>query len=298
MDTLVLCSGGLFETDHKIVEEEVAKKKKEILNNASIREISEQCEAERNPFMNEITQIQFRIEVLQGNLPDVVVNATTHLEAKTIILDRQMKKYNKDFKQSLSCALLIMNRDNTLQHLRGPRETQLYDRSNGYGNFGKIYAMVCEEGSNSKSPPRMQQVANAIFCSNSSSSIQNLIKVVCPQPHSQMKQLPDNREQDMERGYSLLPTPDTRKTNHTKLYHIETPKEHSNNPEAYHIVEQFKNSVCSVCNNRRSKFEPLKEFTYTRLHDATKGFSLKIFFRRWIWFCLQRNAAWRTQDCC
>lgn len=38
--------------------------------------------------MNEITQIQFRIEVLQGNLPDVVVNATTHLEAKTIILDR------------------------------------------------------------------------------------------------------------------------------------------------------------------------------------------------------------------
>ncbi|KAG4950118.1 hypothetical protein JHK86_043357 [Glycine max] len=213
--------------------------------------------------MNEITQIQFRIEVLQGNLPDVVVNATTHLEAKTIILDRQMKKYNKDFKQSLTCALLIMNRDNTLQHLRGPRETQLYDRSNGYGNFGK--------SSNSKSPPRMQQVANAIFCSNSSSSIQNLIKVVCPQPHSQMKQLPDNREQDMERGYSLLPTPDTRKTNHTKLYHIETPKEHSNNPEAYHIVEQFKNSVCSVCNNRRSKFEPLKEFTYARLHDATKG---------------------------
>lgn len=53
------------------------------------------------------------------------------------LMCRQMKKYNKDFKQSLTCALLIMNRDNTLQHLRGPRETQLYDRSNGYGNFGK-----------------------------------------------------------------------------------------------------------------------------------------------------------------
>lgn len=48
MDTLVFfCSGGLFETDHKIVEKEVAKMKEEILNNASIREISEQCEAER-----------------------------------------------------------------------------------------------------------------------------------------------------------------------------------------------------------------------------------------------------------
>jgi len=42
-----LSSGGLFETNHKIVEEEVAKKKEKLLNNASIREISEQCEAHR-----------------------------------------------------------------------------------------------------------------------------------------------------------------------------------------------------------------------------------------------------------
>ncbi|KAG4977410.1 hypothetical protein JHK86_036884 [Glycine max] len=229
MDTLVfLCSGGLFETDHKIVEKEVAKMKEEILNNASIREISEQCEAER---------IQFRIEVLQGNLPEVAVNAATRLEAKTVILDRQMKKYKKNFKQSLSCALLIMNRDNTLRHLRGPRETQLSDGSNGNANFASSY---------SKSPQRIQQVANAIFCSNSSSSIQTLTKVVCPQSHSQMKQFLDNREQDMARGYCILPTSDTRNTNHTDLYHIETPVEHSNNPESYQIVEQFKNSVCSI----------------------------------------------------
>ncbi|KAL2945763.1 hypothetical protein AAZX31_U030600 [Glycine max] len=202
---------GLFETDHKIVEKEVAKMKEEILNNASIREISEQCEAER---------IQFRIEVLQGNLPEVAVNAATRLEAKTVILDRQMKKYKKNFKQSLSCALLIMNRDNTLRHLRGPRETQLSDGSNGNANFASSY---------SKSPQRIQQVANAIFCSNSSSSIQTLTKVVCPQSHSQMKQFLDNREQDMAR----------------------------------------------VCNNRRPKFEPLKEFTYAELHEATQGFTPK-----------------------
>ncbi|KAG5130711.1 hypothetical protein JHK84_037108 [Glycine max] len=258
MDTLVfLCSGGLFETDHKIVEKEVAKMKEEILNNASIREISEQCEAER---------IQFRIEVLQGNLPEVAVNAATRLEAKTVILDRQMKKYKKNFKQSLSCALLIMNRDNTLRHLRGPRETQLSDGSNGNANFASSY---------SKSPQRIQQVANAIFCSNSSSSIQTLTKVVCPQSHSQMKQFLDNREQDMARGYCILPTSDTRNTNHTDLYHIETPVGHSNNPESYQIVEQFKNSVCSVCNNRRPKFEPLKEFTYAELHEATQGFTPK-----------------------
>ncbi|TKY68412.1 serine-threonine protein kinase, plant-type [Spatholobus suberectus] len=123
MDTLAfLSSGGLFETDHKIVEEEVTKKKEELHNNASIREISEQCEADK---------IQFQIEVLQGNLPEVAVNAAIRLEATSVILDRQMKKYRKDFKKSLSCALLIMKRDNSMQHLRGPRETHLCDRGNG-----------------------------------------------------------------------------------------------------------------------------------------------------------------------
>ncbi|KAG5113428.1 hypothetical protein JHK82_036697 [Glycine max] len=107
---------GLFETDHKILEEEVAKKKEKFHNNARIREIFERCEADK---------IQFRIEVLQGNVPEVAVNAAIRLEATSVILDRPMKKYKKDFEQNLSCALLIMKRDNSMQHLRGPRETNL-----------------------------------------------------------------------------------------------------------------------------------------------------------------------------
>ena len=48
MDTLAfLFSGGLFETDLKIAEEEVAKKKGELYDNASIRKISEQCETDK-----------------------------------------------------------------------------------------------------------------------------------------------------------------------------------------------------------------------------------------------------------
>ncbi|KAG2396964.1 Inactive protein [Vigna angularis] len=175
---------GLFETDHKIVEEE-------------------------NPFMNETTQIQFRIEVLQGKLPEVAVNAAIRLEATSVIIDR------------------------------------------------------------------IRQVTNS--CSNTSSSFPTLAKGGCPQPqlYSQIKQIPENRVQDMERGYCLLSITDTQKTNHTEEYNIETPAEHSNNPEAYQIVEQFKNSVCSVCKNRRPKFEVMKEFTYAELHEATQGFSPK-----------------------
>ncbi|KAL9298264.1 hypothetical protein ACSQ67_024160 [Phaseolus vulgaris] len=236
---------GLFESDHKIVEEEIAKKKEELLNNASIREISEQCEADR---------IQFQIEVLQGKLPEVAVNAAIRLEATSVILDRQMKKYKKDLKQSLSCSLLIMKRDNSMQHLRGPKNTHQCDRSNGNAR--------CVRCPKSKSPPRIRQVTNS--CSNTSSSFPTLEKFWCP----------ENRE-DMARGYCLLPFTDTQKTNHTEVYHMEAPAEHNNNYEAYQIVEQFKNSVCSVCKNRRPKFEVMKEFTYAELHEATQGFSPK-----------------------
>jgi len=140
--------------------------------------------------------------------------------------------------------------------------------------YCKVDAMVCEAGPNSKSSPRIQQVTN--FYSNTSSSFPTGGgKVVWPQLYSQIKQIPENREQDMARGYCLLPITDTQKTNHTEVHHMETPAEHINNHEAYKIVEQFKNSVCSVCKNRRPKFEVLKEFTYAELHEATQGFSPK-----------------------
>ncbi|KAJ1376854.1 Serine-threonine/tyrosine-protein kinase, catalytic domain [Sesbania bispinosa] len=61
------------------------------------------------------------------------------------------------------------------------------------------------------------------------------------------------------------------KTSGTELYHME----HNNNHEAYQIDEQLKDYVCSVCENRRPKFELMKEFTYAELHEATNGFSPK-----------------------
>lgn len=49
----------------------------------------------------------------------------------TLLMCREMKKYKKDFMQSLSCTLLIMKSDNSIKHLRGPREMELYVRRNG-----------------------------------------------------------------------------------------------------------------------------------------------------------------------
>lgn len=79
----------------------------------------------------------------------------------------------------------------------------------------------------------------------------------------------------MARGYCLLPTPDSQKTSVLEMHHKDSTFEHIRNHKTYQIVENFKNSVCSVCENRRPKFELMKEFTYGELHEATHGFSPK-----------------------
>ncbi|KAK7256932.1 hypothetical protein RIF29_30539 [Crotalaria pallida] len=168
LDMLDLSPGGLFETDQNMVDEEVEKKKEEYYNNAMIEKFLELCETDK----------VVRQGYDQCNLPEVVVNAA----------HRRMKKYKKDFIESLSCGLLIVKRDDSIQHLIGPKE--------------------------------------------------------------------DGHSSCVRRKET-------------------TTTEHYNNREAYKRIEQFKNSVCSVCKNRRPKFEPMKEFTYAELHAATEGFSAK-----------------------
>lgn len=61
-------------------------------------------------------------------------------------------------------------------------------------------------------------------------------------------------------------------------------KQHPNNHETHNhqvVVEQQQqqpeSSVCSVCYNRRPRFEWKRDFTYAELHAATQGFSPKNF---------------------
>lgn len=118
----------------------------------------------------------------------------------------------------------------------------------------------------------MWSIKNAVFRSKSSS---NLTKIVCHQLHCQIIQTPEDKDLDMARGYCLLPTPDSQKTSVLEMHHKDSTFEHIRNHKTYQIVENFKNSVCSVCENRRPKFELMKEFTYGELHEATHGFSPK-----------------------
>ncbi|RDX71954.1 putative serine/threonine-protein kinase PBL5, partial [Mucuna pruriens] len=59
-------------------------------------------------------------------------------------------------------------------------------------------------------------------------------------------------------------------------------KQHINNPETHQTIEAHETveqSVCSVCNNKRPKFDwkRKRDFTYAEIHKATHGFSPKNF---------------------
>lgn len=169
-----------------------------------------------------------------------------------------MKKYKKDFMESLSCALLIMKSGNSIKHLREPRKPKI--SFTGYDNGAPEFS------------PSLWSMTNAVFRSKSSS---NLTKIICHQLHCQTKQTPEDKDLDMARGYCLLPIPDNQKTSVLEMYPKETAFEHIRNHKTYQIVEKFKNSVCKVCENKRPKFVLMKEFTYVELHEATHGFSPK-----------------------
>jgi hypothetical protein len=51
--------------------------------------------------MNEITQIQFMIEVLPGKLPELAIDAAIRLNATSVILDR----YSNSFKHLFSMII-------------------------------------------------------------------------------------------------------------------------------------------------------------------------------------------------
>jgi hypothetical protein len=55
--------------------------------------------------MNEITQIQFMIEVLPGKLPELAIDAAIRLNATSVILDR----YSNSFKHLFSMIISNFN---------------------------------------------------------------------------------------------------------------------------------------------------------------------------------------------
>ncbi|KAF7836278.1 Proline-rich receptor-like protein kinase PERK12 [Senna tora] len=223
------------------VEEEIAKRKQEYLNNEDIIKICEQCQ---------IDKIQFQIQMLPSPNPEAAVNAANNLRATLVILDRDMKKYKKCFMKNLSCGIILMKPNNSIEHLKGPTQTRLSQRGNSI-------PINCSRSSLLK-----HLTGNPVLCPYRI----NPTKAKKTQFQSQTIQRPSNRELDMARGYCLLPFTGSQETNHT-TFEQQKKKHHINNNH-----EEDKDSVCSQCKNTRPRFGHQRDFTYSEIHAATKGF--------------------------
>ncbi|KAK1294771.1 hypothetical protein QJS10_CPA16g01237 [Acorus calamus] len=100
-------------TNQKIIEEEVARMKKEYENSDEVLHIQE---------LYDKRKVAFNLEVISASSPKkVALDAAKNWRATWIILDRQMKKDKKYFMENLSCGISRMKSNNTIENLKEPR---------------------------------------------------------------------------------------------------------------------------------------------------------------------------------
>ncbi|KAL6327230.1 hypothetical protein AAG906_015269 [Vitis piasezkii] len=229
-------SRSIVRVNQKVLQEEIAKKKEEYLNNAEILQICKHCEMEK---------IGFHIRVLAGASPKAVaLKAVKSAKATWVVLDRQMKKDKKYFMDKLSCGISRMKRDNTIEELRGPVTTFVSYGEMMHGSLEEL--LSCKSGDDGGEPHGITQEnlhflnphrVNSSFC-----------KVAYPVLALQTlnPQVLASTRQDIPLG-------------------------------EFQPEEIFRNSSCTVCENRRPKVGWKKDFTYAELQAATEGFASENF---------------------
>ncbi|KAF3448767.1 hypothetical protein FNV43_RR09480 [Rhamnella rubrinervis] len=229
-------SNSMFGANQKIIEEELLKKEMEYHDNEDIVEVSQQCERE---------QIQFHIEVIPGSSPKLdALEHARRLKATWVILDREMKKHNKYFMDKLSCGISKVKRDNSIEILREPIaiESSKIPRERSSKHHIKYDEMI--PGSPEKKHSPKKDTRNFEL----------------EEYTATMKRVMGRENQD--RGSK-------------EVYNAGNPDE-----QIQHSTwmggsqpDEFENSICSKCQNRRPRIGWIKDFTYAELQAATDNFS-------------------------
>ncbi|KAF5446045.1 hypothetical protein F2P56_031708 [Juglans regia] len=293
------------ETNQIIVQKLVAGKNDEYHNNVEIKKISEEYEAQK---------IEFYIDVHAGPCPKVVaVKAARKLRATWVILDRQMKQEKKYFMEKLSCGISRMKRDNSVQLLRGAKAMGVGDStpSNTESiSAGAVHVPYNEmvQGSTDEelSPNRFpgDNQKNSLdkgHCPDgcqpqvhrSEASSSSCTEAKCSPLHFKEEGNTTTTEQRTGGERSLQSISANRESGPKETSNLGSPDEQKNNKSGWTeeclMEEEFPNSVCSICENRRPKIGWKREFTYSELHAATKGFSIKNFLSEGGFGCVYRG---------
>ncbi|KAI4323634.1 hypothetical protein L6164_023225 [Bauhinia variegata] len=252
----------------KVVEEELAIKREEYANCPNIRKLSEYFQRK---------QIVFNIEVHAGYAPEIAVNAAQDLRATWLIFNRQMKKQHKYFLNKLSCGILRITSNNSIEKIRvvpkltGKTTPEELTRLNNV----KMTPASPEEEFSFKRPRSLSSeqlmATRGSSIGGSETAISNHTHTkYCLQNHPEGQKPSVRKQETVESDSPFYLSPSHAEVNN-KVRPEDVQQQNSSNNE------EFTNHMCSVCKNERPKIGTKQDFSYSELHKATQGFSDRNF---------------------
>ncbi|CAN0843647.1 Proline-rich receptor-like protein kinase PERK8 [Linum grandiflorum] len=275
----------MFGINPKLIADEVSRKKDEYSRNEEISTISKLCQLE---------QIEFRVEVHAGPTPKVIaMKAAKTLKPTWLILDRQMKKDQAYFTEKLSCGISRIKRDNTIEELRQPKPKMSHKKAAAKGSedntrSGQVTYDEMIPGSPENGKLRKEEEDRHRNHKKSALAMSSLDEPSTPPVTSTTARLfyesscsgtsgPKRDSTDPEEEEKSKPAASVNEIQEEVQKHADdtaNQKTEGNSPKE---EEAFRNSICSICKNERPRTEWKRDFTYSELHSATEGFSVKNF---------------------
>ncbi|XP_076939998.1 putative serine/threonine-protein kinase PBL21, partial [Bidens hawaiensis] len=242
-------------------------------------------------------QIKFYVDVQVGSsVKKVAVEVAKSLSVTCVVLERQMKKDRKYFMEKLTCGILRMKRDGTIEKLRGlitidDKKQKLVKRTASsdhvsHVTYGEMIPVMSKQElsqkktSNAQKATTLHKPEGGYSCYRSSASMVSTSSFTTSDVSSasiisttsftasEVSSCTDARN---------LSTADEYFKN-TQPTNIILESKHQTDVESFDeegVQEQdgFEYSVCSVCENKRPNVRLKQDFTYAELLQATNGFS-------------------------
>ncbi|KAM7528504.1 hypothetical protein LguiB_031914 [Lonicera macranthoides] len=254
---------SMFGVNQKMVEDEVARKKKEYQNNSELTQISKLYEARK---------VEFKIEVDAGPSPKVVgVEAAKRLSATWVILDRQMKKDKKYFLEKLSCGISRMKHDSSVEQLRGPKAVKKLNSER------RISRQITYDEMLPGSPEAEDLFSIELFPKLSTSSMGST-ESSTRSSFSEGKLIMKEARVKNQSPYAY-PNEEGKKAP-IEVNEINKDHERTNSNSAKDLSGSLKpeevlndSIICSICKKKRPMVGCERSFSYTDLLDATNEFS-------------------------
>ncbi|KAI3681027.1 hypothetical protein L6452_35809 [Arctium lappa] len=282
------------------------KRKEEYLKRDEVMRLSTICETNK---------IMFQIIVQAGSSPKTIAaKAAKSLRVTWVVLDRQMKKDKKYFMDKLTCGILRMKRDNTIEELRGPITITMEEKigkrttSNDHVSYGEMIPAMSKEELSQKKTQSAKKATNLVIKPEASNSggapSWDKTKLSCSPPSTDQKSSSASAFSSSNFGTSQVSSSTDagsisamcfqQDKNDPKNTQLDTSGKQASNScdeqeKQRHVAtsdtllegcqndEKFEYSVCSVCENKRPSIRLTKDFSYAELYEATNCFSSKNF---------------------